>query len=138
MDRVEFVSSAGLIEPVINGVLLKKLVKSAELRFAVAEGDESLAGSYVGLARAVVGHPGDHYKGRPTLSWFDDGDAVLLGCGCGEWGCWPLTACIKYGARTVAWSRFRNGHRDEWDLSNLGPYEFDRHDYDLAVDSLTP
>jgi hypothetical protein len=122
---------------VINAARLKNLAKQVELPFAIAEGHKSIAGSYEGLALAVVEHPSDHYRGRPTLSWFEDGDTVLLGCECGEWGCWPLTADIKYGEQLVRWSNFRNGHRADWGLSGLGPFEFDRTAYDAAIQQLT-
>lgn len=57
---------------------------------------------------------------------------MLLGCQCGEWGCWPLTARIEVTDEVVRWSGFRTGHRD-WDLAALGPFEFDRARYERAI-----
>jgi hypothetical protein len=67
-----------------------------------------------------------------VLSWFEDGDTVLLGCECGEWGCWPLTARVEIGDGVVRWTGFRQGHRD-WDLSALGPFEFELEQYMTAL-----
>jgi hypothetical protein len=30
----------------------------------------------------------------------------LLGCDCGEWGCWPLVATVRSESGTVTWSEF--------------------------------
>ncbi len=37
---------------------------------------------------------------------------MLLGCTCGERGCWPFTARVTVGHGTVTWSGHRHGHRD--------------------------
>jgi hypothetical protein len=63
---------------------------------------------------------------------FGDGETILLGCVCGEPSCWPLTAQVEVGDATVTWTGFRTGHRD-WDLSGLGPFVFDRHQYETAL-----
>ena len=62
----------------------------------------------------------------------EDGAAVLLGCTCGEWGRWPLTADVVVTPHQVVWRRFRHGHR-AWDLSALGPFVFDREDDERAL-----
>ena len=69
--------------PHLSGVPLPDLVRRAELPFARGEGKPDLAGSYVGLPKDEVCWPSRHYLGNPVLSWFGDGDTVLLGCGCG-------------------------------------------------------
>jgi hypothetical protein len=38
-------------------------------------------------------------------------DVPLLGCECGEWGCWPLVARIDQADGVVEWSHFRQPHR---------------------------
>ncbi len=75
-----------------------------------------------------------HFLGEPMASWFEDGDTVLMGCSCGEWDCWPLTARVLAGGDVVRWTNFRTGHRD-WDLSALGPFEFARLQYEAALSS---
>ncbi|PWJ26319.1 hypothetical protein ATK17_2476 [Branchiibius hedensis] len=116
--------------PVIDGVSLVVLARRVEEPAADAEGHPDLAGSYAPLVSE--GLPREHFLGRPYLSWFDDGDTVLLGCTCGDWGCWPLTAMVRVDARFVHWSHFRSGHRD-WDLGDLGPFRFERRAYERAL-----
>lgn len=45
---------------------------------------------------------------------------------------WPLTASVDVDESTVHWGGFRMGHRD-WDQSELGPFVFDRDQYELAL-----
>lgn len=48
---------------------------------------------------------------------------VLLGCECGEPGCWPLMARVEVGAEQVAWSDFEQPHRrDNWAYAGFGPF----------------
>lgn len=116
---------------VVNGTPLVDHAKSVEAPFANAEGKPNLAGDYAPLLvedfRSRQG-----LLGNPVSTWFEDGDTVLMGCPCGEWGCWPLTAMIDVKDDRVTWRRFRNGHRD-WDLSALGPFVFERIQYETAV-----
>lgn len=136
MDRVEFAvdDSVGSIEVTItiNGVSLIDLARTAEQPWADREGDPRLAGSYMGLGPWAIGGSSAHFLHRPHASWFGDGDTVLLGCDCEEWGCWPLTADVIATDSHVAWTHFRQGHRD-WDLSLLGPFSFDRVEYEDAL-----
>jgi hypothetical protein len=58
---------------------------------------------------------------------------ILLGCECGESGCWPLECCAVDDGEVVAWSRFRQPHRPAWDYSGLGPFTFARDAYSAAL-----
>jgi hypothetical protein len=118
--------------PVVDGTPLPDLVRVAELPWARRDGDVGLAGSYAGLLDDVVRWPSRHYLGEPVLRWFGDGDTVLLGCTCGDWGCWPFTARVTVGPGTVTWSGYRTGHRT-WDLGALRDRVFDRGQYEEAV-----
>lgn len=139
MDAVLFVpepvSRDVTISIRVNGRDLRDLAAEVERPYAAADGDPGLAGSYEGLHVWAIDGAVDHFLGEPRASWFEDGDTVLLGCTCGEWGCWPLVADITVGGAGVTWTRFRNGHRD-WDLSALGPFEFDRVEYTRQVRAL--
>jgi hypothetical protein len=120
-----------VINLVVNGTRLQDLVRTFEQPYANAEGHPSLAGSYAGLA-VGPGLPAIHFLGEPVESWFGDGDTVLLGCVCGEPGCWPLTARVTVSDTAVTWSDLRTGHRD-WDLSAVGSFTFDRHAYEGSL-----
>ncbi|NEE00133.1 hypothetical protein [Phytoactinopolyspora halotolerans] len=139
MNVVEFVVQSQELgagtRPVVNllvdGTHLQEQARAVELPYARREGNPGLAGNYAGLI-ADDGLPASHYLGEPVETWFDDHDTILLGCTCGDPGCWPLTARVEVSDTTVAWSGFRNGHRD-WDLADLGPFVFDRADYEEAL-----
>lgn len=116
----------------VNGVPLTDLVRAAEMPYATAEGTPSLAGDYAPLGIHLFGDRRG-LLGQPRTSWFDDGDTVLMGCpSCDSWGCWPLTAMIEVDDAHVTWRELRNGHR-AWDLSALGPFVFDRAEYEDTV-----
>ena len=57
--------------------------------WADREDKAHLAGSYVGLGPWAIGGYSTHFLGNPQPVWFADGDTVLLGCDCGEWGAGP-------------------------------------------------
>lgn len=120
------------IVPHLAGVPLPDLLRRVELPSARRERSADLAGSYAGLSDDAVRWPSRHYLGEPELTWFGDGDTVLLGCPCGEWGCWPFTAVVTVEEDTVTWSRYRTGHRD-WDYGHLHDFVFDRAQYEQAV-----
>ncbi|MEN3537886.1 hypothetical protein AAH991_22420 [Microbispora sp. ZYX-F-249] len=123
----------GNVEILVDGVPLRDLAKVVEAPFAASEGHPGIAGAYEGLSERLC-WPSRHFLGEPELRWFDEGETVLLGCDCGEWGCWPLTARVEVTGTTVVWSGFRNGHRDgQWDLSALGPFVFERGQYEAAL-----
>lgn len=116
----------------VNGERLEVLAREVELESAAAEGNLKLAGSYAPLTLSDIRSDRRHFLAAPVAQWFEDGDTVLMGCPCGEWGCWPLTARVDVEPSTVRWHGFRNGHRD-WDLGALGPFEFDRVQYEAAI-----
>jgi hypothetical protein len=140
MERIEFRTVAEelgvgvypTLIPYLNGLALPDLVRRTELPFARREGKPRLAGRYAGLLDDDVRWPSGHYLGAPVLSWFGDGDTVLLGCICGDWGCWPFTAMVTVTEDTVTWSGFRTGHRD-WDYRELRDITLDRGQYEEAL-----
>ena len=123
------------VTPYVDGVSLVDLARRAEAGPAKADHQPDLAGSYAGL---VVGEARwqDWYSGVDPQVGFGAGDSCLLGCVCGDTGCWPLTAKITIGDDTVLWEGFRTRHR-AWDLAALGPFTFSRHAYDAALTSPT-
>jgi hypothetical protein len=60
----------------------------------------------------------------------------LLGCDCGEVGCWPLVASIETSRETVKWSRFRQPFRREWIYTDFGPFVFELETYKQTVAAL--
>ena len=133
IEREEFPAGvSSVVNPYVDGVRLQDLIRPVEQPFADREGKPDLAGAYAGLPGSTIPWPTRHLLGDPLLSWYDDGDTVLLGCECGDPGCWPLTAHVEVTDSSVTWYHFRTGHRD-WNLSDLEPLVFDRTQYERAL-----
>ena len=109
----------------IDGTDLVDLAASAEQPFAEAEGHPDMAGGYDGLMPRDWLELPEQYDA--------DGRAAVLACACGEVGCWPLRVRIEVAGDRVVWSDFQQPHRPGWDLAALGPFEFERHQYEAEV-----
>jgi len=92
-------------------------------------------GGYAGLIpeHFNFGELVDYFLGRDNGQWPRPGRAWLLGCDCGELGCWPLEAMVHVSDDLVVWSGFRQPHRPDRDYTGFGPYVFDREQYQQAV-----
>ncbi|WP_330182073.1 hypothetical protein OHB26_38070 [Nocardia sp. NBC_01503] len=133
IERAELaIAETDIVLVYIDGVELRDLVRPVEGPFAAAEDSPDLAASYAGLVAAEVAWPSRHFLGDSAETWVADGELIILGCTCGIAGCWPLSASLELTPETVVWQDFRNGHRD-WDLSALGPFVFDRTQYEAAL-----
>ncbi|NUP11779.1 MAG: hypothetical protein HOW73_37505 [Polyangiaceae bacterium] len=146
-DLVEFVRQpyrdgdrASGLRILINGIDLVELVRLVELPFASAEGSPSIAGAYAGLPPEEVCPPSRHFYGEPSNELLHSRSKVqILGCECGEPGCWPLLCAITVAGEVVRWSGFEQPHRagrddrPSWPYDQLGPFEFDRSQYDRAL-----
>ena len=117
----------------INGVRLQEMVRATEIGPATAAGRPEDAGDYMGLDPRLAATR--YFLGEPvTMSLRGDPirDKVPLGCTCGEPACWPLRAELSVTDAAVTWSNFR-GANTNWDLRALGPFTFDRSEYELAL-----
>jgi hypothetical protein len=121
----------------VNGRDLIDLARAAELASADSDGQPALAGGYEGLMADDVLVPSRHLLGEPLphLQLMQDGRIPLLGCNCGEPGCWPLVARVRVGPETVTWSEFGQPYRSHWDHTALGPFSFERARYEAALAS---
>ena len=111
------------VRVVIDGRDLVEHVKVLELPWARAEEHEDIAGGYSGLSP-------EQWRNLPEQ--YGDGRVAVLGCECGEVGCWPLRVRITVDATTVTWSDFQQPHRD-WNYAGLGPFLFSRQRYEDEV-----
>jgi hypothetical protein len=116
---------------------LAELVREVELPHARAEGAPRIAGAYAGLAPSqlrgglrrhfLVGEGSDLACGPREKT-------VLLGCDCGEPGCWPLMARVSVEEDAVVWSEFEQPQRrDAWSYAGFGPLRFARAQYEAAL-----
>jgi hypothetical protein len=143
MNRVAFLWDAeavggfGAIRIEIDGCDLAELIRSVELPFATAEGHERIAGKYVGLRpwQLDSAAPEHFMGGRGSHLYCGPHDkTVLLGCECGEPGCWPLMAQVVVSDRDVAWRSFEQPHRrGRWEYDGFSGFVFDRTEYEAAL-----
>ena len=117
------------IVPAIDEVDLTDLIHAFERRAEL----ETRASSYGGLIPA-------HYDFGPidlhllgAAKGGASGKVALLGCSCGEWGCWPLLARIVATPSSVTWSDFEQPFRKQRDYSAFGPFSFARGEYERAL-----
>lgn len=57
----------------------------------------------------------------------------MLGCECGEVGCWPLSVSVTRLEDGYQWSGFNQPHRAERNYDSFGPFLFDKDQYEAAV-----
>lgn len=117
------------VVPLIDGTLVTELVD----RFETGAGMHPAGGAYGGLIPRFFGFGpmDDHFRGRSTNAMGPK--TPVLGCECGEWGCWPLMARITMTAGLVTWDSFEQPYRKTRDYTPFGPFEFDRRQYDGAL-----
>ncbi|MDY3557294.1 hypothetical protein R5W24_006482 [Gemmata sp. JC717] len=60
--------------------------------------------------------------------------ATVLGCTCGITQCWFLQVRVTLLPEVVVWSEFGQFHRPHWRY-NLGPFTFDRKQYEAQLAS---
>lgn len=123
------------LTPAVNGTPLPVMIAAFE-----REHHFEPAGGYGGLIPQWFKYgPLDRYflGDFEKDSYFARMDRVyLLGCECGEVGCWPLLARILSGSESVMWDSFEQPHRKERDYSGFGPFVFDAEQYREAIAAL--
>jgi hypothetical protein len=123
---------AAAVTPVVDGALFSEMISAFE-----REQHFEPAGGYGGLIPEWFKYgPLDRY----FLGDFDQDSyfarmerVYVLGCQCGEVGCWPLLARIRVGDAYVTWDSFQQPHRKDRDYSGFGSLVFDVQQYREAV-----
>jgi hypothetical protein len=128
-------SGAKTVVPAIDGISLVDLVAAYE----TGRDYNDPAGGYGGIVPEYMryGPIDDYFLGRrisPCRN--EDGAQYLLGCQCGEVGCWPLMGRIVASAGVYEWRDLHNPCRDARDYSGLGPYRFEAAAYEQAARQL--
>ena len=119
-----------IIVPLVNERSLVELIHDFEQGQAFDP-----VGGYNGLIpdHFDFGDLSAYYLAANDRQWPKPGHAWLLGCDCGEVGCWPLTARIEVADDVVTWTEFSQEHRPDRNYSDFGPFVFDRTQYESAV-----
>lgn len=120
------------VTPMINGVSLSKLILDFE-----REQQFEPAGGYGGLIPTSFnyGSLSQYFLGEfENESYFAKlGPIYVLGCQCGEVGCWPLVCKVRRADGTMVWDSFQQPHRKERDYMRFGPFEFRELQYRDAL-----
>ncbi|MGI5289764.1 hypothetical protein ACQEVF_41385 [Nonomuraea polychroma] len=95
-----------VIVPRIDGAPLTELID----RFEITAGMQPAGDAYGGLIPQFFrfGPMLDHFLGWSTNAMGPK--TPVLGCECGEWGCWPLMARITATVDLVIWDSFEQPH----------------------------
>jgi hypothetical protein len=122
------------VVPTVDDVPLTDLVH----RFEIEQGMEKRDTSYGGLIPSFFrfGPLADHFLAAEDPGKRPGAKTPLLGCSCGEWGCWPFLTSITVTATTVTWESFEQPFRPNRDYSSLGPFRFSRGQYEAALTAL--
>jgi hypothetical protein len=123
------------LTPAIDDVPLTELIE----HFERERGMEPVGG-YGGLVPSFFCYgPLDRYfLGRSEGEFFKKkSEYYLLGCQCGEVGCWPLSARITATEDSVVWDRFAQEHRRERDYSAFGPFTFELPAYKKTIEEIS-
>ena len=123
------------VTPMVNASLLSQLASVFEV-----EHHFEPAGGYGGLIPSWFNY-GDLHSyflgGSQPESYFGKmGSIYILGCECGEVGCWPLVCRVHKSTDEVIWDSFQQPHRPERDYSKFGPFLFERQQYHDALSAL--
>jgi hypothetical protein len=127
---------ATAITPCIDGTPLSDLAAAYEAR----RGYNDPAGGYGGIVPEYMnyGPMDDYFLGRGVSPCRqENGAQYLLGCQCGEVGCWPLMGRIVVLAGRYEWRDLHNPCRDARDYNGLGPFRFEASTYEKTARQLT-
>ncbi|MFD5326900.1 hypothetical protein [Streptomyces sp. NPDC127092] len=122
-----------VVVPYIDGVPLTALIDTFEIAAEMQPAGDVYGGLIPEFFR--FGPMKEHFFGRSTNAMGPK--TPVLGCECGEWGCWPLMADITTTADFVVWDAFEQPHRQTREYTAFGPFQFDRGQYDAALLALT-
>lgn len=121
------------ILPAVNDRALTEIVATFEREHGMEPGD-----GYGGLIPSIYrfGPIDEHFLGAGPISRDGAGKVPLLGCECGEWGCWPFLARVAKAGDLVHWTDFEQPLRTARDYSALGPFTFDLRQYQSALEEV--
>ena len=123
-----------VITPCVDGVMLTALVEE----FERGHGLTDPAGGYGGLIPEHFDYgPLDRYfLGKSETLTGGPGGIFVLGCSCGEVGCWPLACVVSVRDGEIIWQSFEQPHRPTRDYSLFGSFVFELKQYMEALRTL--
>lgn len=95
-----------------------------------------------GLAPDYVFFPSRRFLGDDEATGHEahhsNGKVAIFECTCGEEGCGSVAVRITVSTDIVVWDAFENHWATEHDLSQIGPFVFDRIQYFEALSAFNP
>jgi hypothetical protein len=132
-------SLLGYVEACIDDQPLSERVEEFERSSGYSDPAGGYAGIYPdGFAEETLGNLVAFCLNDPLFPRDGSGGVVFLGCGCGEWGCWPLIGKVIVTGTVVTWTAFKQPYRTNRDYSALGPFHFDLESYAQMINSVVP
>jgi hypothetical protein len=125
-----------------TGTLLTPFVDGRSFVDLVTEYEESHGWEQAGIHEGLVLGKEEFrdlaqylLHGRSLLRYLSHSGTVVLGCGCGNIDDGPFFADVLGSDDQVTWREFKNPMADglDWDYSDLGPFVFDRGQYEQAI-----
>lgn len=117
----------------LDGTPLTDMISAFESKAAF-----DVVGGYGGLIPEFFNYgPLDQYFFGKSPVTDDEARIYLLGCECGEVGCWPLTCVVDLQPDTVVWHSFQQPHRPNRDYLAFGRFTFDISQYNSAIQLLS-
>ena len=124
-------SMAPAVQIEIDGTDLYHLILEAD-PYRSADDDPGHTGP--GLRPEAVVPPSTHWLGSPSPDLSEEDLALVYDCGCGTWRCDGVLAQIRVTDEDVVWSGFRGPrHEDDYTPYSVGPFRFDRQQYEEAL-----
>jgi hypothetical protein len=140
MDHISFqvrkshLEDYKVVEPVINGKVLRQWLQRIEAPALQAEAQPTLAGCYEGLPPLLVLPPKPHFWGQAQAAYRHGSLITLLEYGLsGVPGDWTFAAHITVEAQWVHWQGFTQLKRPDWSYAELGRLTFDQDQYRTAL-----
>jgi len=122
----------GEVLAVIDGKPITKIIADYEIRSAANEEDNIGESHDVAFGRRDI----DYEDTVANLPLMNRERAILLICGCGESGCSSTYVDMEVTDNQVVWSNLRTWITKYEPYPNLGPWIFDREQYQAACDEL--
>lgn len=129
------------VEPWTPGTLLTPFVDGRSFVDLVTQYEESHGWEDAGIHEGLVlgreqlqDLPRFLLDGQ-SLEQFGATGTVLLGCTCGNIDDGPFFGTVQVTDEHVTWREFQNplARELDWDYSDLGPFVFDRAQYEQAI-----
>ncbi|WP_307760990.1 hypothetical protein [uncultured Phascolarctobacterium sp.] len=132
LDRFEFGADSKpsfVTRIFIDGKDFLDMIVDYEKEFLAIGNEKGAEGGFVPIYISELYNNLTKHCYNPVFDW----EANIFGCVCGVTECEPFTIRVDEGRRVVVWYDFSRAFRGDWTYRNLGPYVFEKEQYDDAI-----